>query len=158
MTIRLQFICGEDISSQAIAWFSQGHLSHVDAIMPDNTLLGSRSDSVGGQPPGVRIRPPDYAKFANRMVMTIPATYDQTNKFYDFLRSQLGKPYDTEAIWAFVINRNWREDDSWICSELQSAAGEQSGIVPPLYLATNKITPVACALMFSAIKGSTHVP
>lgn len=153
MTIQLQFVCEAAISSRAIAWFSQGHFSHVDAILPDGNLLGARDDSVGGQPSGVRIRPPGYAKFTKRVIMTVPTTQDQADKFYGFLQAQLGKPYDSEAIWAFVLNRNWREDDSWICSELQSAAGEAAGALPRLYLAANKITPVACALAYSAAGG-----
>ena len=50
-------------------------------------------------------------------------------------------------------NRDWRNPDSWICSELQTAAGEKSAILRPLYLAANKITPVASALVYSAAGG-----
>jgi len=154
MTIQIQFVCEANIASQAIAWFSQGHFSHVDAVLPDGNLLGARNDSVGGQPPGVRVRPQGYAKFSERIVMTIPASAVQTKAYYDFLNSQLGKPYDTRAIWGFVLGRDWREDDSWICSELQSAAGESSLVLPKLYLAANKITPVGCALAYSAVGGT----
>jgi hypothetical protein len=153
MTIQLQFVLGSDFSSQAIAWFSQGHLSHVDAIMRDGQLLGARDDEAGGQPPGVRIRPAGYAKFKQRLLMTIPANAEQDGRFYSFLWDQLGKPYDPSAIWGFVTGRNWREPDSWICSELVTAAGEAAGILPRLYLAANKITPVACALAYSAAGG-----
>jgi hypothetical protein len=155
MAIKLQFVREAALSSQAIAWFSAGHLSHVDAVLPDGRLLGSRDDLVGGKPRGVYIRPPGYAKFVKRVLMTIPATDEQEQRFYDFLFDQIGKPYDFEALWAFVVNRNWREPDSWICSELQSAAGEAAGILPELYLAANKITPVACALAYSAAGGKS---
>jgi uncharacterized protein YycO len=150
MMAALQFVCQDAISSQLIAWFSQGHFSHVDAILPDSNLLGARSDSVGGKPPGVQIRPPNYAKFSRRVVMNLPATPAQDAAFYGFLQSQVGKPYDTTAIFAFMFNRDWRAPDSWICSELQAAACEVAGITPPLYLAANKITPVGCALACSA--------
>ena len=156
MPIKLQFVRQDDISSAAIAWFSQGHFSHVDAVIPEQGLLGARNDSVGGKPPGVQIRPHDYAKFSTRVVMTVPATPAQASAFYGFLGSQLGKPYDTAAIWAFVANRDWRQEDSWICSELQSAAGEAAGITPKLYLAANKITPVGCALAYSAVGGTVQ--
>jgi hypothetical protein len=152
--VQLQFVCEAAFSSEVIAWFSQGHFSHVDAILPNGKLLGARNDSVGGQPPGVRMRPPRYTKFSRRVVMTVPSSEAQALKFYEFLGEQVGKPYDTQAIWAFAFNRNWRETDSWICSELVSAAGEASGIFPALYLAANKITPVSCALAFSAVGGS----
>src|SRR6185437_9040803 len=154
--IRLQFVCEAALSSQAIAWFSAGHFSHVDAVLSSGFLLGARDDAVGGQPPGVRIRPPDYLRWSRRVVMTVHASPQQTRAFYDFLHGQLGKPYDRAAIWAFAFNRDWRERDSWICSELQSAAGEHAGILPHLYLAANKITPVACALVFSAVGAATE--
>jgi uncharacterized protein YycO len=155
MAIRLQFVCEAALSSQAIAWFSAGHFSHVDAVLRDGLLLGARSDRVGGKPPGVQIRPPNYAKWIRRTMMTVPATDRQTDDFYAFLLEQVGKPYDSAAIWAFVFNRDWRARDSWICSELQSAAGECAKLFShPLYLAANKITPVSCALAYSAIGGT----
>jgi hypothetical protein len=151
--IRLQFVMGSGLPSEAIAWFSAGELSHVDAIMSDGSLLGARSDAIGGQLPGVRIRPAFYEKWARRVVMEIPATDSETTVFYDFIMKQVGKPYDKTAIFGFVADRNWREDDSWFCSELQSAGLEQAGVVPPLFLAANKITPAALALLASAING-----
>lgn len=80
-------------------------------------------------------------------------TTTQNTTFHAFLHSQLKKPYDSEAIWAFLFNRDWRETDSWICSELQAAGLEQAGVSPRLYLAANKITPVSLALTASAIGG-----
>lgn len=150
--IRLQFVCEAALSSQMIAWFSSGHFSHVDAVLHGGYLLGARNDWAGDIPPGVRIRPPGYHKFIRRVIMEVPATPEQTKKFYDFLMAQLGKPYDHQAIWGFVLNRDWRENDSWICSELQTGAGEAS-VLPRLYLPANKITPVACAVAFSAVGG-----
>jgi uncharacterized protein YycO len=157
MPVRLQFVCEAALSSQAIAWFSAGHFSHVDAMLPDGSLLGARSDSVGGKPPGVQVRPQGYVKWQRRVVMTVPATDQQAVLFYSFLNRQVGKPYDSEAIWAFVFNRDWRQQDSWICSELVSAAGEEAAIFQKLYLAANKITPVSCALAYSAVGGVTKV-
>lgn len=155
--IRLQFSRQAGIASGTIAWFSSGHLSHVDAILPDGTLLGARSDSVGGQPPGVWIRPSDYAKFVTTVVMEIPCGAWQEKKYYDFLYAQQKKGYDKWAILAFAANRDWREPDSWICSELQAAAGEHAEIWPKLFLTANKITPVALALGCSFLKGTKVV-
>lgn len=154
-TIKLQFVCEAALSSRAIAWFSSGHMSHVDYMLDDGTLLGARDDAVGGKPPGVQIRPQGYAKWIRREVMTVSCTTNEKKVYQDFLLNEIGKPYDSEAIWAFFFNRNWREKDSWICSELQAAAGEKSGILQPLYLTANKIVPVSCALAFSAVGGAT---
>jgi len=139
-----------------IAWFSQGHLSHVDAILPDGNLLGSRTEVCKGIKQGVHVRPFDYLRGATKKVvrMTIPCTDTQKGDFYTFLYSQIGKPYDRSAILGFIVNRNWRDTNSWYCMELIAAALEKAGIVPDLYLAANKITPVAGALVVSAIGGT----
>src|SRR5271170_1819481 len=131
--IRLQFVLGRGISSQAIAWFSAGHFSHVDAILKDGTLLGARSDQIGSIPPGVQIREPFYEPWKERCVMSIPATAQKQTAFTEFLYDQLGKPYDSTAIWGFASGRDWRADDSWFCSELMTAALEAAGICPALY-------------------------
>ena len=153
-SIKLQFVRENDLASRVIAWFSAGHFSHVDTVLDDGQLLGARDDSVGGKPPGVQIRPPGYAHFVVRVVMAVPVTAEQKAAYLAFLCDQVGKPYDTEAIWAFLFNRNWREADSWICSELAAAGAEHAEIVPRLYLAANKITPVAFALAISAVNGT----
>lgn len=150
--IQLQFLGGDSLSSRAIGWFSAGHLSHVDAVLPDGRLLGARSDKVGDTPPGVRIRPGTYAASCKRKaVFNLTASTTQTQAFYDFLQRQVGKEYDYEAILGFVFARDWRETDSWICSELIAAALEKSGVCPALYLAANKIAPVPLALTMSAL-------
>lgn len=155
-TITLQFVREAKITSSMIAWFSAGVVSHVEAILPEG-LLGSYQRTVvdGGLtiPSGVAVRPLGYAALAVRVVFDVPVSTRSNGKWLAFLRSQLGKPYDWPAIAGFVTGRDWREPDSWICSELQAAALEEAGIVPPLYLAANKITPAALALAISAIPG-----
>jgi len=149
--IRLQFVCENALSSRTIAWFSAGHFSHVDAAIPSGELLGARANKVGTVQAGVWPRPFGYSSFSRRVVFSIPAKPTQQRRFYTFLEQQIAKPYDHDAIWGFMLNRDWREQDSWICSELQAAALEAAGILPPLYLAANKITPVALALAVSAL-------
>lgn len=149
--VRLRFVQGLGFRSRVIGWFSAGFLSHVDAVLPDGTLLGARSDIIKGVPTGVQIRPPGYENVALEMVMEIPATAFQEVAFYRFLRAQLGKPYDRTAIWAFAFNRDWHEADAWICSELQAAALEAAGILPKLFEDVWKITPVALANAVSEV-------
>ncbi len=153
-SIRLQFVLGADVPSRAIAWFTQGHYSHVDAVAADDYLLGARINRVGGQPPGVQFRPPAYARWRRRTVMQIACTSSQRNAYWDFLRGQIGKPYDRAAIWGFVFDRDWREPDSWICSELQAAAAEHSLILPKLFVPCARIAPVPLAVILSAVGGA----
>jgi hypothetical protein len=154
--ITLQFVLGKGVSSGAIAWFSQGHFSHVDAVLPDGSLLGARSDRILGIDPGVQIRPANYEKWLKRTQFTIPCTDDQYYRWRGFLHRQMHAPYDKMAILAFATNRNWREPDSWICSELQCAALEEANVTSSLYLAANKVTPVMCAMVASAVQGSSY--
>lgn len=151
MAVRLQFVRENKIGSKLIAWFGAGEFSHADCLLDDGRLLGARHDRVGGKPPGVQIRPPGYAKFVRCDIFTLSATDAQERSFHEFLFSQLNKPYDMSAIYGFITGRNWRQPDSWICSELAGRALEISGISPPLYLACNKISPVALALVASAL-------
>lgn len=151
--IKLSFVLGNALTSRMIAWFSSGHFSHVDAVLPDGRLLGARSDKADGVS-GVRIRRVGYEKWERQVVFTIPSTLEQSQKFYDFLSGEVGKPYDHTAIWGFMFNRAWRDTDAWYCSELVMHGLEVAGVIDKLYLAANKITPVAAALVCSAIKGT----
>jgi len=41
--------------------------------------------------------------------------------------TQQGKKYDYSAIFGIALDRNWREEDSWYCSELVAASFEKIG-------------------------------
>jgi uncharacterized protein YycO len=152
--IQLRFFGGSGISSRAIEWFSGGYFSHVAAIWSETELLDSRSDIVAGVPSGVERRPIAAEKASIMVTMELPTTPLQTIAWRNFLASQIGKPYDKPAIWGFAFNRDWREPDSWFCSELQAAALEKASICPQLYAPNNKITPVALATILSALGAS----
>lgn len=151
-SINFQFSVCSDAGSWLIRQYDHGPWSHVDAVMPDGSLLGSRDDEVGGKPAGVQIRPPNYLPFETIKKISISCADSTTGLFYAFLASQLGKPYDQTAIAGFVFQRDWREQDSWFCSELQAAAAEKSGLFPfKLATPTNKITPSGLYLALSVL-------
>lgn len=134
--IRLQFVACGDAASAAIKIFSRGWCSHVDCVLTDGTLLGARIDG------GVQIRPPDYESFdlVERVCLDVAPAAEA--RYYDFLRRQIGKPYDKLAIVAFAAERNWRTPDAWFCSELAAAALEDSGWFPkPVAASVSEITP-----------------
>jgi uncharacterized protein YycO len=145
--ITLQFLAaGTDWSSGLIAWFGGGPaFSHVDVVLADGTLLGAREQG------GVAIRPHDYFGSSATLRIDVPATDEEYSKFWDFVDQQIGKPYDTKAILAFVTGRDWRDPNAWFCSELVAAALEAAGIVNTLAAPANKITPPDLVLVLSAI-------
>lgn len=150
--IVLQFARQRDISSALIQWFSgvPQSFSHVDALLPNGDCLGSRHGRDGGYPPGVQIRKPGYAPFTRTLVVTLPCTDEVEAAFYGWLRTQIGKPYDTLAILAFAAERNWREDNAWFCDEFIAAGMEKSKFLThPLAFAVNKLTPDSLLLVCS---------
>jgi hypothetical protein len=150
--ITLQFIGASDFSSRVIEWFSQGVVAHVDAVLDDGSLLGARSDLVGGAPAGVQIRTPNYENFGIVVRAVLPAPPEMVAKFYELIRAEVGKPYDTEGLLAnFVAGRDWRDPGSWWCSELHGAKLEACGYFPtPLATPSNKLTPAGLLLACSA--------
>jgi len=138
--ITLRFVAHPGIFTFFVRWAQYGFWpSHVEAVMPDGNLLGATF--LGG---GVVSRPPDYdaGKFSQEYFLQLDATPEQEASFYEFLRAQLGKKYDWTAIVSFLFPwRDWQEDDSWECSELQSAALSHCGVFrPKLIVGWNRIT------------------
>lgn len=131
--IRLQFVLASDWSSRLIAWYGQGYggWSHVDAVLADGQLLGARSDSVGGQPPGVQIRPSNYESWKRTQMISIATTDKQASDWEGWLRTQVGFGYDKADIIGLIIGRPILEVGHWICSALQFQAEKNIGIFPP---------------------------
>ena len=116
--ITIRFVAGNDLTSRVIRLAEYGFwATHVETLMPDGTLLGAHASG------GVQARPNDYDKgrFSRQLFVPIPATPEQTDAFHTFLRAQIGKPYDFEAIVGIVAQRDWRDDKAWMCSELVAA-------------------------------------
>lgn len=40
----------------------------------------------------------------------------------DFVRSQIGKPYDKGVFLSVLLHRNWESSSAWFCNELLEAA------------------------------------
>ena|ERR1700749_1188894 len=150
--IRFQFVLGADWSSRLIAWYGQGYggYSHVDALLPDGSLLGARSDAIGGKPPGVQIRPQNYAKWKARTVLELPTTEQQAIDWELYLRSQVGDPYDKADILGFIFGKPLASPGHWICSALQLSAVEAIGRIPKLGVTPQQCPPNMLAVILSA--------
>lgn len=151
--ISLRFVSGgqSSLGSLLIEWYDHGKYSHVDSVLPDGTLLGARNDVIGSVPAGVQIRPANYTGSEAFLVVNIPCEDTQEAVFYQFLKSQIGKPYDQTAIAAFVVGRNWSDPSAWFCSELCAAGLEHAGVVHSLSAPVNKIAPDDLLLVVSAL-------
>jgi hypothetical protein len=144
--IRLQFVAQRSVSTAVIQFLSHGWCSHVDTILDDGGLLGARLNG------GVSIQPPDYEVWSRKVIVDLPCSLKIEVAYYSFVMSQVGKPYDVTADIAFALNRNWREEDSWMCSELVSFGLERSKFFPyQLAAPTSGISPASLFLTLSAI-------
>lgn len=152
-SITLQFSFQADLGADLIAYFGHGAgFSHVDVVLADGRLLGARDAVCAGVAAGVQIRPADYARFTRTLPVTLFTGAANAQGFDTFLRAQLGKPYDMRAIIGFAVGRDWRESDSWFCSELVAAALEAATIFPyRLATPANKIDPDDLLLALSVM-------
>ncbi len=147
MTITLRFSEGKGFGSELIEWYGHGPFSHVDIVEPDGRLTGARLDG------GVQTRDADYLKGQENgfKFVNLPCEPAISDEFYRFIHAQIGKPYDKTAIIGFAAGRNWREDDSWFCSELAAAGLEQCGYFKwRLFSPANKVDPNGLIAICSA--------
>jgi uncharacterized protein YycO len=149
--IVLQFVEGSGLGSGLIKYYGHGDYSHVDAVLPDGTLLGARNDMLGNVPAGVQIRPADYVGKSKVLRLVLPATDEQAGAFYEFMWEQIGKPYNKMGILAFVVNANWSSVGSWFCSQLVTAALQEARWLADLSEPANKIDPDDLRLILSAL-------
>lgn len=154
MSVKLQFVLGRSLASRAIAWYgtSTGGYSHVDSVLPDGSLLGARSDVVGGQPKGVRIRPPGYERWIRRTVVELDCGPRQAKAWEAWLRKQIGKPYDQGSIWGFILGRGLHQPGHWICSACAEGALRAAGVLHPSPWHPSAVTPDA--LFFAVTAGA----
>jgi hypothetical protein len=75
-------------------------------------------------------------------------------EFWQFLQEQNGKPYDWRAILSFGLGeRDWREQDSWFCSELLCRALEVAGLLElPDDIPVWRITPRDLWILVTGLK------
>ena len=143
--------------SWVIRHLSHSPFSHVDAELPDGTLLGA-SDSpnapvITGNPRGVAVRPSNYESYGRkcRMIIETPLA----DKIRSKALSQLGKPFDNSALKGFLSDalpgeRNWRATDKWFCSELAVWSFEAAGYWCPSLSVwpKNRISPSDLLMIF----------
>ncbi|QPF81691.1 hypothetical protein IC762_17870 [Bradyrhizobium genosp. L] len=145
--IRIRFVDGVDAVAAGIRAACYGFWAiHTEAVMPDGTLLGAHYKG------GVQARAGDYdvGQYTKDIIVEIPVEQALADKFHAFMRAQLGKPYDIEAIAALALNREWQEPEAWFCSELVAAALVDCGwFTYRLATEFNKITPRDLLLIVS---------
>ena len=63
----------------------------------------------------------------------------------------MGKPYDFKEILGIGFDRDWRQPESWICSELWAAVMEQGNLIGRLASPIGLVLPQDCLFISSAM-------
>lgn len=139
-TLEYQFSTSTAFASRIIRILTCSLFSHVDLILPGEGLLGvSGPDKYSGflDPGGVIIRPFDVWPYLfTPKVARVRCSDDTARKTIEFVRSQIGKPFDKKILWGFLkdragvpsTGRDWRDPEQWDCSEVQARGAEVGGL------------------------------
>jgi uncharacterized protein YycO len=119
MPIRIQLVTEKwNPISASIRYSTRSWCSHIEFCdLSAGTTLGSRS--IGG----VKIRPSSKDHYT-RVEQFVVDDYKIMQSAYHWALGQIGKPYDFSAITGMVVDRDWRNESKWFCSELIAAAFE----------------------------------
>lgn len=156
-----------DLVAMGIRDFTWSQYSHVEFVMDKDWTHQIAEDLAVGTPnvaalrkgvfslgasdlgtlgarhaDGVAIRPTNYEPFSLDDRFVVETTPERKAVIIQFALAQVGKSYDLTALLGILAHRDWREDDSWFCSELVAAAFE-AGDEPLLnpHAKLNRITP-----------------
>jgi hypothetical protein len=128
--IWLRFSTSNKIGSRLIRWFTFSDWSHVDFVLPNGLLLGSR------WPDGVAVRDRDPSERELYCRVDCPVS----DAVLAYAHEQLGKRYDSTGIVGIALRRPFASESRWFCSELVAASFAHAG--HPLVLGHySRITP-----------------
>jgi hypothetical protein len=161
----IRFVQGSEISSQLIVAQEKTAMpfapSHVEALTPDGGFyLGSMFEG------GVQKRPVGYDRGLvaidkttgkeRDLLLTLDATAQQDALFWQWLESKIGEPYDSAAIFGFIIPLHEHTLNHAICSALITLALRACSKLPfALAAPAHLIDPRDLLLMTSVL---TRVP
>lgn len=148
--IALRFVTTNDIISAGIRLAENYTFSHVEAVMPDGSLLGAHADG------GVLARPSDYDKDVWTYEMRVPLNMsaEMEQDFIARLQASVGTPYDMAAILGFLLRKDMHTPQHMICSALQTWKLRQCGYFSKeLAVPAHQVSPRDLALMLSVREG-----
>lgn len=119
-TITVRFTASKSIACHIIRWLTWSEYSHVE--------FKTSTGYVGALPEGVVWKPRQYDPHCNYALAHITVTPQELVKINEFLKAQIGKPYDFGAIVGIWLHRDWSHPGKWFCSELVAATFRAAGI------------------------------
>lgn len=165
--LHLAFVRARGPLSRAIEWFGGGYYSHCAVLSPSDSgfvidarsniisvpVPGSTTGAVRLIPAGVQRRPVSYLEAGGALVdwFRLVVSAEERDLVGWALQTQVGKPYDMSAIWAFALgrltDRNWRDERAWDCSELAAWALERGCALRRISFPLYRVPPGPLCLM-----------
>ena len=117
MRVLLQVV-NDQISpvSLAIRFATRSWASHAEFVLNDGSTFGARAT-------GVKWRPYKWHHYAHVERYDAMGLEDA----YSWALKQAGKRYDFSAVFGIALDRDWRNEDRFFCSELVALAFEKVG-------------------------------
>ncbi len=133
-SVQLLFTTTNGPLSWAIRVCTWSAWSHVALVAGDQVIESMPGHGVRRVPLAGAIQCADRYELA-----TMPAR--DPARIIEAAASQIGKPYDYEAIGGLGLHRDWQQADAWFCSELLAWSFHQAG--EPLFRAdcVRRVTP-----------------
>ncbi|MGH2518306.1 MAG: hypothetical protein ACRDF8_00760 [Chloroflexota bacterium] len=163
--IQFQFVRARGLFAWAIARFGRvipGY-SHVDLVLPPDwcrrldakpgSLLGARDDDIKGIPAGVRVRPPNYEKWARRTVVTLSAPQPVVDAMLAYAVDQEGAKYDEDAIAGFIFGQRWHKNGDFICSAFATDVVVTGNLIHPPDVPPQQMSPDVLATVLTCAGG-----
>lgn len=140
--LKIRFVRGMAWDSKVVEWQTRGWCSHVELY---DEASNGEGYTFGAQLRGGvlwrQVNEHCYSNVARFETWQLNLTDYQNKQMQDFINETYGKPYDWRAIISFALGeRDWREPDSWFCSELVAALLERLEIAR--FSDDSRITPI----------------
>lgn len=181
--ILIQYSSSTAFASGVIRRLTHSPFSHVDFILTEEMVAFHNgnpqvvSGLLGVSGPGeysswhdaggVLIRPVNPWPYnAPPKIARLQCSEAVRNLAIDYALSQLGKPFDNGALWRFLDDqgqhkyerRDWRDPETWFCSELVVRACEVGGLFPyPLAVMKDRVSPGDSLLIFNPFMTEENV-
>ena len=117
--MRIVFSRSKSFLSWVIRTITRSPWSHCGILTDSGTVIEAAWPKVREVPLALAL-----ADTSVHAVVTFPCHNPQA--MLAFARAQIGKAYDWRGILGFFLDRDWRDEDCWWCSELVEAAFEDA--------------------------------
>lgn len=168
----IQYSTSTAFASAVIRRLTHSCFSHVEFVLREPVWYKGKTYGPGllgvsgpgkyptyDDPGGVQVRPFNPWPYLNEPIRAhLKCSPEIVGQIIAFGLSQLNKPFDKHALWAFLKDRagvpieyrDWRDPSSWFCSEYVTRCAEVGGLFQyRIAVTSNLVSPNDTLLLFN---------